>query len=117
MTPEEINIAIAKACGWTNFRPTVPKRGSLIPRFTADPPYRGDRKIIPDYCNSLDAMHEAEKNLCNIVDMQPSDFIIYEGILMETCGRFEFHFNATASQRAEAFLKTIGKWKSKPSQE
>jgi len=53
----------------------------------------------PDYCNDLNAMHEVEKTLTDHWD--------------------GFHFrnhiannvHATARQRAEAYLRTIGKWR------
>jgi len=58
-------------------------------------------KCAKDYCTDLNAMHEAEKTLTS---MQLLDYIAflfdatYEAVL------------ATARQRAEAFLRTLGKW-------
>lgn len=67
---------------------------------------------LPDYLNDLNAMHEAENNIRNLWDTyllflikirwrdaQPSQ---HPADLSPT--------RATAAQRAEAFLKTIGKW-------
>ena len=70
---------------------------------------------IPDYCNDLNAMHEVEKgvfgsstawldfavNLMNV--LQASDMSELDGM---TC-----ILQATARQRAEAYLRTIGKWR------
>ena len=55
----------------------------------------------PDYLNDLNAMHEAEKVL---TDKQA---ILYDSILDLISG---WTFHRTAAQRAEAFLRTIGKW-------
>lgn len=66
---------------------------------------------VPDYLSDLNAMHEAEKTLtiqsnaryelelCAAVDASGRDSDIWHYVL-----------TATAAQRAEAFLKTIGKW-------
>jgi hypothetical protein len=78
MTDEQINWAIVEA---TN----------------ADPHW----KCAKDYCNDLNAMHEAEHlltyvQLCNYIDL-----------LIEFSPEAAV---ATARQRAEAFLRTLGKW-------
>jgi hypothetical protein len=63
---------------------------------------------LPDYLNDLNAMHEAEKMLTESQSAQ------YERRLMGSrsfVGAAEFWiYHATAAQRAEAFLRTIGKW-------
>jgi hypothetical protein len=59
-------------------------------------------KCAKDYCSDLNAMHEAEKML---------DFNQLRD--MEDSVSFRFAvlpFHATAAQRAEAFLRTLGKW-------
>lgn len=115
MTDEEINVAIAEACGWRNVRELddIYPDGSVaagIWRQGADPADSQER-AIPDYCNDLNAMHEAEKvlsaaqryaNLRNLSQDWRSwnDGTAYLAICY-----------ATARQRAEAFLRTIGKWK------
>ena len=97
MNPEKQRIAIAEAC----------LNHSLEVYRTSE----GDINISPrpDYCNDLNAMHEAERVLTGT---QKEDFLEWLGI--------EWSYNvlsswevahATAAQRAEAFLKTIGKWK------
>lgn len=79
--------------------------------------------FVPDYLNDLNAMHEAEKTL----DSKPIDerSMYYDFLLLVTPGwppwlpsgeppdSFEMDWKivrATAAQRAEAFLRTIGKW-------
>lgn len=86
MTNEQINIAIAKACGRSN-----------------DDIERG---YVPDYCNDLNAMREVENYLVrNYGDRKWREY----------CDRLTFRttifYGRRALQRAEAFLKTIGKWK------
>lgn len=71
MTPENQRIAIARACGWTDI---VRKNNLFFGLFGKKPrpPRTGlgggaDTEPlecnVPDYCNSLDAMHEAEKHI------------------------------------------------------
>ena len=101
MTPEQQRIAIAEACG---------KWHSGWPHEYMS---QADRlRHIPDYLNDLNAMHEAEKvlgacwptyceHLLEIVEPEPRT--------LEICHRWNL-LHATATQRAEAFLRTIGKW-------
>jgi len=98
MTPEEQRIAIAQACGWTGFNP------DNIPdclQYTARAP-SGKWGLIPDYPNDLNAMHQAEKVLTK------------DEATTYACGKLRGGLfdavHATAAQRAEAFLRTIGKW-------
>lgn len=58
-----------------------------------------------DYPNDLNAMHEAEKTLLTDLDLS----LKYDRLLAEITSHFTWH--ATATQRAEAFLRTIGKRK------
>ena len=59
---------------------------------------------LPDYCNDLNAMHEVEKTMAHSQTVYQ-----YTVELDRITNRQEWH--ATAHQRAEAFLRTIGKWK------
>lgn len=66
--------------------------------------------LVPDYLNSLDAIHEAEMWLKN--DLRTHDgtqFYNYTSRLAKDYGPC-----ATASQRAEAFLRTIGELEATP---
>ena len=101
MNPEQQRVAIAEACG---------KWHSGWPHEYMS---QADRlRHIPDYLNDLNAMHEAEKvlgacwptyceHLLEIVEPEPRT--------LEICHRWNL-LHATATQRAEAFLRTIGKW-------
>ena len=60
--------------------------------------------IQKDYCNDLNAMHEAEKVL------SPIDRNHYIDNLGEMFGDSWAFALATARQRAEAFLRALGKW-------
>ncbi len=57
----------------------------------------------PSYLTDLNAMHEAEKVL---TDEQQDDYMNWLG----NCYSEWPSIHATAAQRAEAFLRTIGKW-------
>lgn len=100
MTDQEINIAIALASGWTTdgkwwSHPTLPDNGGAEP----DP---------PDYCHDLNAMHEVEKLAHWGKYLDELDRIANPNGAMY---RDKAVCHATARQRAEAFLRTIGKWK------
>jgi hypothetical protein len=100
MTPKEQRIAIAEACGW-------------------EPYDRNGRLVLfglPDYLNDLNAMHEAEKILLppgggkTTYSKHLADIVCGYGSKWGNREDLFFVAHATASQRAEAFLKTIGKW-------
>lgn len=130
MSADEQRIAIAEACGWKWMRwgkhldallflvePNFPS-GSFVPA-TRQPgePYRSDK--LPDYPNSLDAMHEAEKTL----RAQKYAYALFCHELLKitnpgadrlarewSADEWENAISATAAQRAEAFLQAIGKF-------
>jgi hypothetical protein len=98
MNKEKQRIAIAEACGkWPDGWPHSFMNQS-------------DRlRHVPDYLNDLNAMHQAEMSR---VDMEDGGFIVlfreYLHTILGHDGSLAIH--ATAAQRAEAFLRTIGKW-------
>ena len=100
MNKTEQRIAIAEACGWIiTQNDQHPVWKSVI---------RGRRngseaQPIPDYLNDLNAMHDAEEMLTN------EQRISYVSFIADSTD-CDFLF-ATAPQRAEAFLKTLGLWK------
>ena len=105
MTDAQINTAIAKAYGWKNLHshalnPTV---------WVGDEPLDDGTYLpftqIPDYCNDLNAIHEIEK----LFD-PPSTHWQFYATLSDLCGTSIKAISATARQRAEAFLRTLGKW-------
>ena len=107
MNPEQQRIAIAEACGivgpfdnrWIK---EYEEEGGDVHGFTGFE--KGELVFIPDYLHDLNAMHEAENVL-----MQ-ADLIFEYGMHITTDHHYEHLLRATAAQRAEAFLKTIGKW-------
>ena len=114
MSPEKQRIAIAEACGWEScgWRPvhSTNKATDLLLGGTEDWWRNGGENTVarfaelPDYLNDLNAIHEAEKVLAGqqvhayvttlCLEVQPSPSL----------------WNATATQRAEAFLRTLTKW-------
>jgi hypothetical protein len=65
MKPEDqINQFIAEQCGWTSVElEDFSEPGNPCAFMTGVPPKGSARIAIPDYCNDLNAMHEAEKFL------------------------------------------------------
>lgn len=110
MTLDKQRIAIAEFCGWTKIH-----QGYIYGHLTISGygPY-GKLTSVPNYPSSLDAMHEAEKMLHSNFKLNCDYAAKLTTIVYKTkhsgC-RIEFALlNATAPQRAEAFLRTIGKW-------
>ena len=107
MSPDKQRIAIAEACGYkrlTQHEAVWSHKGSKI--YTAG--------NLPNYLADLNAMHEAEKVLTY---EQAEEFVeqLYladqKNNLAENPPPWRFNVaSATAAQRAEAFLRTIGKW-------
>jgi hypothetical protein len=120
MNPEKQRIAIANACGWT-FHPQCgwtwtnkcPEHGKQTIKSWLKGEHSGEKVFydssLPDYLNDLNAMHEAEKTLSyndkqkylDILADAPRDDIYYT---------YVDSVFATAGQRAEAFLRTVGRW-------
>ena len=108
MTDEQINAAIAEACGWTEIHvkdfsemgvPCFMTMG-LPPKFI----HIENAQALPSYCNDLNAMHEAEK----VLDTVQQGY--YWDYLKDLTDEGFDQLHATARQRAEAFLRTLGKW-------
>lgn len=101
MNNEKQRIAIAEACGW---RCTAAFKEAFACWVKPDG-MDHQTEYLPDYLNDLNAMHEAEKMLTVRQSQQ------YIPILRNLCTVFgNWPESATAAQRAEAFLRTIGKW-------
>lgn len=113
MTDQEINEAIAKACGWT-FGPT---RTDGIPEWHRPDGSVCNSGVLPDFCNDLNAMHDAEVLLENEIAEADQYYTTLAELTMaddeELCTsvRYRYLANATARQRAEAFLRTKGLWR------
>jgi hypothetical protein len=132
MHPDKQRIAIAEACGCDRSHceecgdalrePSNMKNyeewSSMREDLQYCPSCRCGRTGIPDYVNSLDEMHEAEKVI-------PAEYWYnYSEHLFDVAGLGDPHDNPnlnygemrpllqlTARQRAEAFLRTLNKWK------
>lgn len=105
MTDEQINQAIAKVCGWRRedgvWMWTVNKIDCTCPE-------------LWDWCTDLNAMHDAESMLQR---KKPEFSEILLELVSEAAGlgvqyaHGSFaHVHAPARLRAEAFLRTLGKW-------
>jgi hypothetical protein len=105
MSDVQINIAIAEACGFYKEKPW--SNGSECWGHKDYPPHVGFEEI-PDYCNDLNAMHEAEKILS---DESHADYACELVKTIRQNGEWFESVSATAAQRAEAFLRTINYWK------
>ena len=103
MTPEQQRIAIAETCGFINVRMWSESCIASV-GMNAEGKYWGSLSV-PDYLNDLNAMHEAEKVIGPIKGIE----FCYHLNEMGMSGEWEI-LTATAAQRAEAFLRTIGKW-------
>jgi hypothetical protein len=100
MNEQEQRIAIAEACGIVSKN----QWGSLYKT------RKGVSIECPDYCNDLNEMHEAESF---IMDDDPHAYGCYACNLYEEYGNT---VHLTAAQRAEAFLRTVGKWTTSPNE-
>jgi hypothetical protein len=119
MNDQEINIAIAEACGWKK----IFHEDELADEQVW---YLGERKDLnharccgshnyvqlPGYTTDLDAMHEAERVLLvsQVTEEGWENRLRYEKHI-ENLIASPWIWHATARQRAEAFLRTLGKWK------
>jgi hypothetical protein len=107
MKPEQQRIAIAEACGWTETEAWLDGRRCFE---RAESNSGWDFDSLPDYLNDLNAMHEAEETL------QESQRVTYSNELYDLAVEHQLktgkwsYLSMTAAQRAEAFLRTIGKW-------
>ena len=102
MTPEQQRIAIAKACGWkwhSRMKGSIKVWDNRLDYVFSD-------SELPDYLNDLNAMHKAEKTL------DYNQMNRYQNIELSRFVHTETTWicSATAAQRAEAFLRTLGRW-------
>jgi len=118
MNPEAQRIAIAEFCGW-NVTEEKDIMGTFSRKRFYHPSHGGTSSIanpLPNYLNDLNAIREAENILFERGGQ--SNFTTH---LCDTCRPNGAEpdsiddlleaIHATAAQRAEALLRTIGKWK------
>lgn len=123
LSPKEKRVKIAEECGWRITQISVNEPNddvTITPPGEEVNPWRNVNQELPDYLNSLDDMHEAEKAI------NPCDWSSYtmslRRIIQRDCEKPECYvpgteryqliadfwvYHATAEQRAEAFLITI----------
>lgn len=109
MNAEQQRIAIAEACG---FEPPFTERMTSCGCDGQWDLYDANGRRIPDFLNDLNAIHEAEKTL------KRHQWVEYKAHLDELIPEIDDAaftlsriIHATAAQRSEAFLKTLGLWK------
>lgn len=107
-------MAIAEACGWKWQEGTEPTYGGTnTPRGWINPKTGRCVIALPDYLRDLNAIHEADSKLSanesSAYALELQKIISRDG-KMGSLAIVELCIYATASQRAEAFLKAIGKW-------
>jgi hypothetical protein len=104
MTDRQINHRVAEACGWTQIRDSGIWHNFEPWGYPPEKPGQGGNayNFLPKYCSDLNAMHEAEEFLYGNLWIQYVNELADEGSL--------FGIRATARQRAEAFLRTLGLW-------
>lgn len=119
MKPEEQRIAIAEACGWTpaDDNQIKERAGTAAWMLSKGPWWRNENERtvstfdnLPDYLNDLNAMHDAEKRLLATQFKRYHDVLVARVIGWSAHENEHVAIHATAAQRAEAFLRTIGKW-------
>ena len=109
MTDEQINLAIHKAVGfeWNDERKLWERHANKA-RVASHKPFY--------YSSDLNLMHEVEEVLVQNNNWRIGE---YEARLFSSVGEMNnvsswrgvrLCFHATARQRAEAFLRTLGKW-------
>ena len=116
MNEEAQRRAIAEACGW-DFDPLEAQEWGSRGTWCKSP----DNDELwfhchaPDYPHDLNAMHEAEKVLEH--SMRKLDYTAYlDELIGLVCANpahpsgYATAVDATARQRAEAFLRTLGLW-------
>ena len=101
MNPQEINKRIAIACGWNYI--------SGIGWYQGPVPHPTRSSVMPNYHGDLNAMHEAENCLLVGASSIVKETWLFHLRRLSTIGATSSEC-ATAPQRAEAFLRTIGQW-------
>ncbi len=104
-------IAIAESQGWKHDICNVGKHGTKMSGWWMPcGAFTTDINMLPDYCNDLNAMHEAETVM---TDQQRTSYLdkLYEVCNPHSMLNDDWNLTcATAAQRAEAFLKTLNLW-------
>lgn len=113
MNPEQQRIAIAEACGWTTLPMPAGCPDAWEHKDTGDTAI--NEMYLPDYLNDLNAMHKAEQKLIDdgLQDVWLDELVgvvVNKNVHWSDYHCFPQVNRATAAQRAEAFLRTVGEW-------
>ena len=103
--------AIAEFCGWERELHTSPT-GVERMRWITPEGCESAQGALPRYFDDLNAMHKAEQSLKFSERMEYAKqlaFVMTPEVMRDTVRVSEI-YRASAEQRAEAFLRTIGKW-------
>lgn len=112
-------IAIALACGWKRDKREFGQDPCkfFIDGWITGFPYSQQMffRNSPDFLNDLNAMHEAERILTHSQYRKYAEILYFMAYGVERkrpkiIGASRAVLSATAAQRAEAFLKTLGLW-------
>lgn len=118
MTPEAQRIAIAELLGWTQrteglFWNEDKQRAAILKGSALEATRRkmglpcDNGVLLPDPLTDLNAIHDAEKVLTGTQNEDYWDEVAK--LVPDTKGMFGI-LHATAAHRAEAFLRTVGRW-------
>lgn len=111
MSSEEQRIAIAKAIGW-QINDLDSGKALCNPKGEIVNAWYNESWRLPDFLNDLNAMHEAWQKLTvaqhHEFRFHLSSISARDGHVTGPCRSVA---NATAAQRAEAFLRALGLWK------
>lgn len=110
MTNEEMDKAIAEFCGW-KLEPLDGREFNGIPVMVWKRPDGEKGFPIPCYSVDLNAMHQVEKAFMSSIKadeyLKTLDNLVNSGIF---CSAYNT-VTASAFWRAQALLRTIGKWR------
>ena len=109
MNLKKQQIAIAQACGWTysNKHPIYGRQSFKLWHYKDTEIIAYHWTKLPNYLHDLNAMHEAERILDGYMMLKYASELL--AVIGGGSGCFS-HIHATAAQRSEAFLRTLGKW-------
>lgn len=120
MKPEQQRIKIAEALRWKRIGPDNPcalwpcsSYVTGIDGFAMMDPTGGScAKVPPDYLNDLNACHEMEKALTREEHWAYINELVWltQAEWTDSYDEVFVVVHATAAQRCEAFLKTLGLW-------
>ena len=117
MTDQELNFELARKRGWT-IAPSKAGPAQWVCQQERDGDSWFSVDIVPDYCGNLNEIHEAWKQEIEGTDLD-DEYDFQLGCIVcgkdpkrvSGCGTYELEsaaVNATARQRAEALLRTLG---------